>query len=955
MQTSKVRQWVKMMNSKKPPDRQNPRVKMKTMEWRKSPEVRAALVMRNQIKQTIVTNLKVAEELCELKFRIFILNHFISEQIEIGETKMATNKTIDISTGSSSGTEGTDLNVAASATPGRKQSRLRCKAEGCNFECTWRTKMEKHLEEEHGITEVNNDTVNTVIFEAGLSPSKHSTQTPGTSGNPAVKPKKDPKRQRSSNEETEPEALRRKVDDSEPGAASSNNKKEEPRFLSTQDEGIGEITMSRTADEVELDLLAKIQAKGEAEKEEALLKEQEDEDDVFGDDDEFLEGAVGGGDRCTWTGSQDTTAQTVTEDQFTTVLNSPNNSTRLEDMENKENEENKNLLAEARSDKLELENQVSQLNVLNEKLREKEEEDKKKISDLQALLNAKLQEVKEAKAEKSEVEKMLRKAEVFNEKWRKVGKDYLDGSKANKNEAAEVKKRCDSLSKKVDTLTIQRDRALENAENQKSLYDKTQEALVKERADHSKTMRRIPCSKKDKCENQKTCPYGHQKKEEKEKKKFDEPCNFWNPATRSGCQRGAKCRFRHDNAPPPPSGAASLAAQAAAPAPPQLAPHHIPAPQNMRPTRLASTVAQGNPRPAPQQRPASISGQGGFHQRREEPQRFQNQFRENEIPVLPTLQPRVQQEVHQSQTQDFKSVRPKLDPANDKRVTGWSHSYSAHSAHNTFTPRPVVGTEDGWEPHFQPLQQLPDPVPTLANNNSVNDIFANSAMDVDENNDLRECEQFQRRYLETRNGGQLLNPVSSTASRQGQSPGRPLTPTEQVQQMMVRNAMKMERRSVSTPAASPSQQPPSPAVSPVHMSTVQPPMVGVPAQDLLGVLPNRQQGLHNPGFQPPEGVVMVNPLSNEYHALMDHYQAQQRNAPSPQPQVAQQPQPQPQMVQQTLTQMMRTSQPSQQENQNLLNNMATINSIQGIAQRVRDQQQSQEQKFSSTPEFQFKF
>ena len=105
---------------------------------------------------------------------------------------------------------------------------------------------------------------------------------------------------------------------------------------------------------------------------------------------------------------------------------------------------------------------------------------------------------------------------------------------------------------------------------------------------------------------------------------------------------------------------------------------------------------------------------------------------------------------------------------------------------------------------------------------------------------------------------------------------------------------------------------------------------------------------------------MVNPLSNEYHALMDHYQAQQRNAPSlpeqqrvPQPQVAQQPHPQPQMVQQTLTQMMRTSQPQQQEN--LLNNMAAINSIQGIAQRVRDQQQNQEQKFSNTPEFQFKF
>ena len=135
--------------------------------------------------------------------------------------------------------------------------------------------MEKHLEEEHGITEVNNDTVNTVIFEAGLSPSKHSTQTPGTSGTPSVKPDKT-KRQRSSNEETEPDALRRKVDASEPGAASKSNNEEEPRFLSTQDEGIGEVTMSRTADEVELDLLAKIQAKGEEEKEESLLKEQED-------------------------------------------------------------------------------------------------------------------------------------------------------------------------------------------------------------------------------------------------------------------------------------------------------------------------------------------------------------------------------------------------------------------------------------------------------------------------------------------------------------------------------------------------------------------------------------------------------------------------------------------------------------------------------------------------------
>ena len=280
-------------------------------------------------------------------------------------------------------------------------------------------------------------------------------------------------------------------------------------------------------------------------------------------------------------------------------------------------------------------------------------------------------------------------------------------------------------------------------------------------------------------------------------------------------------------------------------------------------------------------------------------------------------------------------------------------------------------------------------------------MFASSAMEVDEaprvptaprivveQENYRECEQFQRRFHEARAGGQLQNrnrdltPPARVPSPSISGLGN-LTPSNQIQNQMIQNVMKMENsmnatetrmsRPSSTPASSPINSQ-SPAVSPVHMSAnwpQQPPLVQVPAQDLLQVMSSNQMGLQSTGSQPPEGGVMVDPRSNVYHALVEHYRMNQRPATSQpdqvQPPAAQPPtlhqQPQrqrlqPQLVQQSLTQMMRQNQPQRfQTPEQVMQNINQMNNISEIARRIRESQeaQAQEQKFSETPEYQFKF
>ena len=117
--------------------------------------------------------------------------------------------------------------------------------------------MDKHLEEEHGLTDVNNDTVNTTIFNEGLDrePSKHSTQTPKTTA------EKDLKRRRSGSvdEEEEPEPKKLQEEIPEDG--------EQARFLNTQ-EGEGDTLLSSTADRVEMDLINQVREKAERQRRE---------------------------------------------------------------------------------------------------------------------------------------------------------------------------------------------------------------------------------------------------------------------------------------------------------------------------------------------------------------------------------------------------------------------------------------------------------------------------------------------------------------------------------------------------------------------------------------------------------------------------------------------------------------------------------------------------------------
>ena len=126
--------------------------------------------------------------------------------------------------------------------------------------------MEKHLEEAHGLADINNDTVNTVVFNEGLEdPEKTSTQAAMASATPGNQ-----KRQRTGSEDDEePEPLRRKVE----GGGSDENF---PRFLATQ-EGEGDTLMSNTAAQMDsqVELMNQIKEKADRERMEKIRMDME--------------------------------------------------------------------------------------------------------------------------------------------------------------------------------------------------------------------------------------------------------------------------------------------------------------------------------------------------------------------------------------------------------------------------------------------------------------------------------------------------------------------------------------------------------------------------------------------------------------------------------------------------------------------------------------------------------
>ena len=114
----------------------------------------------------------------------------------------------------------------------------------------------------------------------------------------------------------------------------------------------------------------------------------------------------------------------------------------------------------------------------------------------------------------------------------------------------------------------------------------------------------------------------------------------------------------------------------------------------------------------------------------------------------------------------------------------------------------------------------------------------------------------------------------------------------------------------------------------------------------------------------PRGGVLVSPRSNEYQALVNQLIKQERmSTPSQADMMNARSQElfqanlspinlmnQPPMVQQTLTQMMRN-----QAQSPVINQEDLINNLGILSNRIRENQQAQEQKFSMSPEYQFKF
>ena len=229
----KVKDWVMLMrNSKVPPDRGRMNKSKTTTLLREVPEFNAANMMRNKIKQTFQNNIKISQDICELKFRIFILNKIISDQLEYQDLKMSASANSTFDEGIVKDESGVNN---SSRTPGKREwPKKYCEVDGCDFTCKQGKKMVNHMKEVHGVNVINNDTVDTDIFGDGIdSPSKHSTQTPATNTPMAGTSNK---RQRS------PKA----TDDPEPEP--SKPRLEETTFSNSQ---MSEAELSSAAEDVE--------------------------------------------------------------------------------------------------------------------------------------------------------------------------------------------------------------------------------------------------------------------------------------------------------------------------------------------------------------------------------------------------------------------------------------------------------------------------------------------------------------------------------------------------------------------------------------------------------------------------------------------------------------------------------------------------------------------------------
>ena len=549
----RVKEWLLGKKGKDPPD--------KLGKWKTRsvvPELNAAMGLMKKIKIEFENEIRMAGEMCELKFRIFILHHIISDQLSKCEMAAKNVSSANLSSENGEAKERSRNGSGSSlpeTTPKRKPQAARyCTVEGCKFECKHKKKMDEHMkthEEEPNNSMAQSESVNTTMFVNGLdSPSKSSTQTPITATpaqSPLGKPGKRNRRGSSGEYPTNIVTKAAKIQLDETTDRSLNDDavtNEELVALGDSAEmmnmiklkasmGTNDTTMYQSmTQETELGIGGTRELSPEPEKPKKEGKDFDESELLLAEAGEYEE-----------VFEEEEKENFITPHETMSDMDQVNNNTmELEDYDAAKMEQLQTALANSRSREEEMTTELAGEKLKNQKLSDLLDQKEKIIKELRELVIKRDMKSLELNESLKKVNEELKKEKVTNEEWKKVGKEYLNGTGTNKAEVKKLTAKVEKLTKNFNDMTIQKDRAVEMAKNQKELYEKTERALTKEMGDHAKTKRRIPCHK-EKCEDQKSCPWGHKQTGSTQKRR---KCDFYQPSSGRGCRNGEDCTFVHE-------------------------------------------------------------------------------------------------------------------------------------------------------------------------------------------------------------------------------------------------------------------------------------------------------------------------------------------------------------------------------------------------------------------------
>ena len=148
----RVKEWLLGKKGKDPPD--------KLGKWKTRsivPELNAAMGLMKKIKIEFENEIRMAGEMCELKFRILILHHIISDQLSKCEMAAKNVSSANLSSENGEAKERSRNGSGSSlpeTTPKRKPQAARyCTVEGCKFESKHFFNLGVHYLTKHNLLE----------------------------------------------------------------------------------------------------------------------------------------------------------------------------------------------------------------------------------------------------------------------------------------------------------------------------------------------------------------------------------------------------------------------------------------------------------------------------------------------------------------------------------------------------------------------------------------------------------------------------------------------------------------------------------------------------------------------------------------------------------------------------------------------------------------------------------